>query len=110
MDLVLKAVYRVDEVSNETTMNEGKGVTGSQTSHITVTCVYSGVEITRVYAVNEDISRQLGQKRDWLGRKLTGEKLQAWLQAKGCQLDSPDGPAYVRRDADGSKEETILSR
>jgi hypothetical protein len=26
----------------------------------------------------------------------------AWLAYKGCRLDSPDGPAVVRRGSDGS--------
>jgi hypothetical protein len=66
-------------------MNEGKSVTGSQSSYITVThrdCW--GIEITSIYAANGDISRELGRERDWLGRKLTGKKLQVWLEKKGC--------------------------
>jgi hypothetical protein len=34
--------------------------------------------------------------------KLTGKDLVAWLEYKGCPLDSPDGPAVVRRSSDGS--------
>jgi hypothetical protein len=78
-------VYRVDEVANETAI-AGKNMTGSQTSYITVT--YGdcwGFEMMSIYAANEGISRELDRKRDWLGRKLTGTKLQAWLEKKGCR-------------------------
>jgi hypothetical protein len=72
-----------------------------RTSHITVICRDGGDEITSVYAVNKDISRELDQRI----KKPTGKDLQAWLEAKGCRLDSSDRPAYVRRSADGVREE-----
>jgi hypothetical protein len=71
-----------------------------RTSHITVICWDSGVEITRIYAVNQEIAREFGQKHNPSGRGLL-----AWLEAKGCRLDSSDRPAYVRRSADGVREE-----
>ncbi len=81
------------------------------TAHITVT--YSeddGDEITRIYAVNEDILRKLDRKRDWLGRNIKnrhGKKLEEWLENKGCRLDSPsdDTPANITLRPNGS---TIL--
>jgi hypothetical protein len=76
-------------------------MTGNQASHITVTCRDGGDEITSVYAVNEDISRELDQRI----KKPTGKDLQAWLETKGCRLDCPAEPAFVRRTADGSTEE-----
>jgi hypothetical protein len=74
-------------------------MTGNQTSHITVDYDDSidGAKIIRTYKISEDISRELDQKRDWWGRKLTGEKLQTWLEKQGCQLDSCSGPAEVQR-------------
>lgn len=83
-------------------------MTGNQTSHITVT--YSGDDgdkITRIYAVNEDISHKLDHKRDWLGRHIKNrreKKLQEWLENNGCRLDSPnnDTPAEVTLTPNGS--------
>ena len=79
-------------------------MTGNTSSHITARFSNDGIEITRTYAINEDIARELGGTRDWLGGyiKLTGKDLLAWLEYKGCRLDSPDGPAVVRRSSDGS--------
>ena len=102
MDLVLQVVYRLDEVWNETTMNEGKSVTSDQTSHIRVTDSDGEVEITSVYAVTEEVSRELDRRT----QKPTGKKLQAWLEKNGCQIDSSDGPALVWHLADGSMGET----
>jgi uncharacterized protein len=76
-------------------------VTSSQTSHIKVTYTDSGVEITAVYAVNEEISRELGRRT----QRPTGTDLQAWLESKGCRLDSTSGPAFVRRHETGEMEE-----
>jgi hypothetical protein len=81
-------------------------VTVDDISHITVTYGHGGdevnrVEVTRVYAVNKDISRELGQHIE----KPNGEDLRAWLEAKGCPLDSSGGPAYVVCFADGSTVE-----
>ena len=77
-------------------------MTGSQTAHITVTCWDSGSEITGVYAVNEDISRELDRRI----KKPAGKHLQAWLEKKGCRLDSSDGLAVVWHGTDGSTVET----
>jgi hypothetical protein len=82
-------------------------MTGNKTSHITARSTNDGIEITRTYAINEDIVRELGGTRDWLNGylKLTDKDLLAWLEYKGCPLDSPDGPAVVRRCSDGSTYE-----
>src|ERR1022692_572120 len=79
-------------------------MTGSKISHITARSRNDGIEITRTYAINEDIARELGGTRDWLFGyiKLTGKDLLAWLEYKGCVLDCPDDPAVVRRSSDGS--------
>ena len=79
-------------------------MTGNTPSHITARSRNDGIEITRTYAINEDIGRELGGTRDWLLGyiKLTGKDLLAWLEYKGCVLDCPDGPAVVRRSSDGS--------
>ena len=37
--------------------------------------------------------------------KPTGKDLVAWLDDKGCKLDCSDGPAQVRREADGSSSD-----
>jgi hypothetical protein len=79
----------------------GKSMTGDRMSHITVTHRNGGVEITSIYAVNEDIAREFGQKHNASGRGL-----QAWLEAKGCRLDCSDRPADVRRFATGTLAET----
>ena len=90
----------MEEVESRTTI-EGKSMTGSETSHITVTYQDSGDEITSMYAVNGDILRELGR----LLKKPTGKDLHSWLKAKGCKLDSCDGPACVRRFASGTLAE-----
>jgi hypothetical protein len=54
--------------------------------------------ITRVYAINEDVSRELSQ----LTRNLGGLALKEWLEDRGCQLDCADGPAVLKHYADGS--------
>ena len=74
---------------------------GDRTAHITVSYKDSGDEFTRIYAVNEEISRELRQET----QKPTGKALRTWLENKGCQLDSSDGPAYVWRYASGSTSE-----
>lgn len=76
-------------------------MTGDQTAHITVSYRDSDAEITGVYAVNEHISRELGHHM----RKPVGKELAMWLEKKGCRLDSPDGPALVRRTTDGATGE-----
>jgi hypothetical protein len=83
-------------------MHEDKSVTGDHTSHITVTHSDGGIETTSVYAVSQDIARELDRKRDWLGSKPVGQDLRVWLGKKGCRLDSSVGPAIIRRFADGS--------
>lgn len=79
-------------------------MTGTQTSHITVTCKNGGTEITRIYAVNEDALRdaQLWSNQQ---NNPTSKALGAWLETKGCRLDSSSGPACVLRWADGSTRE-----
>lgn len=88
---------RLRTVESSTTI-EGKKVTGDRTSHITVTYREAGVEISRVYAISEDTLCERGQSL----RRPTGKALRAWLETKGCRLDSPEGPAFVRRFADGA--------
>jgi hypothetical protein len=83
-------------------------MSGAQTSHITVTYREDGDEITRIYAVTEDVSRKLDRKRDWLGRHIKnwpGKKLQEWLEDNGARLDSSAGPAVVVRVANGATTE-----
>lgn len=82
-------------------MNEDRSVSDSHTSQITVTYRDGGVEVTRLYAVDEDVSRELDRQL----RKPTGKDLQAWLEKKGCRLDWSGGPALVHRDDDGSMVE-----
>lgn len=82
-------------------MNKGKSVTSDQTSHIRVTDSDGGVEITSVYAVTEEVSGELDRRT----QKPTGKDLQAWLETKGCRLDSSGGPAFVRRHSTGETEE-----
>ena len=76
-------------------------MTGDRTPHITVTYRNGRAEITSVYTVNEEISRELDRHI----KKPGGEDLQAWLEKKGCQLDSSGGPALVWRFASGTTEE-----
>lgn len=73
-------------------------MTGEKTAHITVTYRDGGDEIIRIYAVNEEISRELDRRI----QKPTGKDLRVWLETKGCQLDLSGGPAYVRRFASGT--------
>jgi hypothetical protein len=80
-------------------------MTADRNSHIKVSYTDGGVEITRIYAVSDEISRALGWKKDWLGRKPTGRVLWAWLGQQGCHLDCSDGPASVRHYPDGSSWE-----
>jgi hypothetical protein len=90
--------HREDEVENETTI-EGKGMTGNRTSHITVT--YRDIfdaAATCIYAVNEDISRELDRRMV----KPTGRALKEWLEKEGCRLDSSGGPAFIWRFEDGT--------
>jgi hypothetical protein len=79
-------------------------MTGTTPSHITARSRKDGIETTRTYAVNEDAARDLCGTRDWLGGylKLSGRDLMAWLPYKGCLLDSPHGPAVIRRGSDSS--------
>jgi hypothetical protein len=79
---------------------EDKSVTIEQTSHITVihTSVTTGGTIKGIYAISEDIWRELNRQT----QKPTGYALTQWLAGKGCQLDSSDGPAWISRGTDGS--------
>jgi hypothetical protein len=80
-------------------------MTGGQTRHITVPYHDGGVQITCVYAINEEVLRKLDRKRLWLGRHMThptGKDLRDWLEKKGCKLDRSNGPALVGRKDDGS--------
>jgi hypothetical protein len=79
-------------------------MTGTRPSHITARSRTDGIETTRIYAITDDIGRELCGTRDWLGGclKLTGKDLMAWLAHKGCRLDCAHGPAVVRRSSDGS--------
>jgi hypothetical protein len=79
-------------------------MTGTTPSHITARSRKDGIETTRTYAVNENAARDLCGTRDWLGGylKLSGRDLMAWLPYKGCLLDSPHGPAVIRRGSDSS--------
>ena len=84
---------------------EDDGMTDNQDSHITVTYRDDDAEITCIYAISEDTLRDA---QAWSSHQTnaTGKDLQAWLERKKCQLDSSGGPAYVRRNADGSRVET----
>jgi hypothetical protein len=75
---------------------------GNQT-HLTVSYKTHALdEVTSIYAVTEEISSKLGQ----LKKKPTGEDLGVWLNKNGCKLDSPDGPAFIWRHADGKTYES----
>ena len=78
-------------------------MTDNQASHITVSYkdTVQGAEITYIFAISEDISRELDEHDN----KPTGKDLVAWLDDKGCKLDCSDGPAVVRREADGSSSD-----
>ena len=75
----------------------------NQASHITVSYKdnIQGAEITYIFAISKDISRELEQHE----KKPTGKDLVAWLDDKGCKLDCSDGPAQVRRESDNSTYE-----
>jgi hypothetical protein len=81
-------------------------MTGNQASHITVSYkdTVQGAEITYIFALSEEILRELDRHM----RKPTGKDLVAWLDDKGCKLDCPDGPAVVRRGADGSSSDVYF--
>jgi hypothetical protein len=78
-------------------------------NHITVRSIDdAGGERICTYAVSEEIFRDLreaNRKTKWWQRKLTGMKLQNWLEKNGCKLDNPDGPAYVFHGANGLTQE-----
>jgi hypothetical protein len=73
-------------------------MTGNPTSHITVIHKIGEVESTRIYAVSEETLREA----QILPQKATGHAVKAFLEKKGCRLDSDSGPAYIERRADGS--------
>jgi hypothetical protein len=78
-------------------------MTDTQASHITVTHEERGTEITCIYAISEDVRREM---EAWSSKKNpTNRDVLVWLVNKGCGLDSANGPAYVQRDADGSTVE-----
>jgi hypothetical protein len=81
-------------------------MTGNQASHITVSYkdTVQGAEITYIFAISEEISRELDRHM----QKPTGKDLVAWLDDKGCKLDCSDGPAVVRRWADGSSSDVYF--
>jgi hypothetical protein len=76
-------------------------MTGNPTSHITVTHKTGEAEITSIYAVSEETLREA----QILQQKATGHAVKAFLENKGCHLDSDSGPAYIERRADGSTVE-----
>lgn len=78
-------------------------MTDNQASHITVSYkdTVQGAEITYIFAISGEISREL----DHHDIKPIGKDLVAWLDDKGCKLDCSDGPAVVRREADGSSSD-----
>jgi hypothetical protein len=80
-------------------------MTGNETSHITVTYKDGDAEITCSYAISEDTLRDANV---WSSQQTNppGKDLQSWLKKRECQLDSCNGPAYVRRFADGGVIET----
>jgi hypothetical protein len=80
-------------------------MTGDRTTHVTVTYERDRVEISHVYAVNEDA---LHDAQLWAieQKNPTGQAFERWLEEKGCQLDSSDGPAVVWRYANGGTEQT----
>jgi len=85
-------------------------MSGDQALHITLTYVtggYGGSTITRTYAISEGL---LNEAQLWQAShcdeishycKATSKDLKEWLESKGCQLDSPDGPALIRRTNNG---------
>lgn len=92
----------LDGAENENEQQLWKRVmSGDQATHLTVSYRDGSFEISSVYAVDEDTSRELGRHI----KKPAGKDLQAWLEKKGCRLDWSGGPAVVQRDDDGSKVE-----
>lgn len=85
------------EIDCDKTSLGGNIMASGRTQHMTVSYRNGGAEIIGVYAVNEEISRELNRRMEKLG----GEDLQAWLEIKGCRLDSSSTPAFVWRSADG---------
>jgi hypothetical protein len=76
-------------------------MTGEQTSHITIIYRDYGNEFTLTYAVDETtLNRALREVKE-----PTGKALKIWLEDRGCRLDSPDGPALLIRNAEGSTED-----
>jgi hypothetical protein len=78
-------------------------MSGNQASHITVSYKdnVQGAEITYIFAISGEISRELDEQDN----KPTGGDLVVWLEDKGCKLDCSNGPAIVRREADGSSSD-----
>jgi hypothetical protein len=74
---------------------------GNPTSHITVTYKLGEAEITGIYTVSEETLREA----QILQQKADGSAVNAFLERKGCHLDSDSGPAYVEFRADGSTVE-----
>lgn len=83
-------------------------MTGDQTSHITVTYRIGSKEITCTYAISETMLRdaQIWQQE----KKPAGEDVERWLERKGCQLDSSDGPAFAERHDDGFSAEAYYNK
>jgi hypothetical protein len=69
-------------------------MTGDETSHVRVSYKSGGAEITRIYAISQDLLTA--------PRPRAGKDLQKWLADQGCKLDCSDGPALRIRSADGS--------
>ena len=69
-------------------------MTGDETSHVRVSYKSGGAEITRIYAISQDLLTA--------PRPSAGKDLQRWLADKGCALDCSDGPALRIRSLDGS--------
>ena len=80
------------------------GQTMSEATHIAVSYKTAGAEVTCINAVSEEISRELERLKE----KPRGADLVHWLEDRGCKLDCSSGPAYMRRDADGSTSEGYL--
>ncbi len=51
-------------------------MSSDQTTHITVSFKDGGLDMTSIYAVNEDVLRELDRTKNWMGRKPTGKKLE----------------------------------
>lgn len=83
-------------------------MTGDLIIHISVSYKANADEITENFAVSQKTMRkaqvwQAQQKAT--GKDVTSRDLREWLWTKECPLDSCDGPAYVRRYADGAQAE-----